>query len=149
MDITNACNVIEQTIKQNVSSIKAQMQQRGVSAANELRSSVLHILAGQRSGRRYRVPGTKAHYTASAPGEAPANRTGLLRISYHARSYALDYGNIYEVHSIADSQYKTKKGHIIGDMLEQGTRKIKPRPFKRASLSRARPNVLNIYRRQY
>lgn len=42
--------------------------------------------AGQvRTGRTYFVPGTKTKYTASAPGEPPAWRTGTL-----ARSYRLE-----------------------------------------------------------
>lgn len=148
MDITNAYNVIEQTIKRNVNSIKSQIIQRGVSAANELRNSVLHILAGQRSGRRYRVPGTKQYYTASAPGEAPANRTGILRNSYKSYSIGFDFGNVYEMHSIADSSYRVN-GRLLGDMLERGTKKIKPRPFKQASIDRAKPKILSIYKRQY
>lgn len=149
MDISNGCNAIEYIVKQNIDSIKSQMVGRGVSASNELRNSVLHILAGQRSGRVYKVPATKQKYTASAPGEAPANRTGTLRNSYRAYSLALDLGNEYEIHSTTDSQYKTPEGYLLGDMLEKGTKRIAPRPFKLASLNRALPYVLNIYKRKY
>jgi len=149
MNIKSGCNSIEYIIKQRINSIKTQVGNRGVVASYELRNSVLHILAGQRSGRVYKVPNTKQKYTASAPGEAPANRTGLLRASYKAYSLAFDLGNIYEVHSTADSQYKTPNGYLLGDMLERGTKRIAPRPFKLASLQRALPYVLNIYRRKY
>lgn len=40
------------------------------------------LLRGSRSGREYNVPGTKTTYTASAPGEPPAPRTGDLANSY-------------------------------------------------------------------
>lgn len=40
------------------------------------------VLTGPRTGRWYRVPGTNRMYQASAPGEAPATRTGALRQSY-------------------------------------------------------------------
>lgn len=40
------------------------------------------LLRGARSGEEYRVPDTKRTYTASAPGEPPAPRTGTLAASY-------------------------------------------------------------------
>lgn len=53
-------------------------------AANEGRTQTVKNLTGARHGRRYRVPGTGVYYTASAPGEFPAVRTGALRGSVRA-----------------------------------------------------------------
>lgn len=47
--------------------------------ATRVRKKLLH---GTRSGEVYRVPNTNASYRASAPGEAPAPRTGDLANSY-------------------------------------------------------------------
>lgn len=40
------------------------------------------VLVGPRSGRMYKIPYRRAWYTASAPGEPPAYRTGTLQRSY-------------------------------------------------------------------
>lgn len=148
MNISRAGSQVERAIKRTLNRISKEVRNRGVRASNQLRNSVLHILAGKRSGRKYKIPGMQSTYTASAPGEAPANRTGTLRNSYRAHSYSLKDGNIYEVHSVADSSYKVN-GYLLGDMLERGTKRIKPRPFKDATINRALPKVLNIYKRKY
>ena len=62
--------------------VKHQLEGRTYRASNELRNAALLVLRGQRGGRRYRVPGTKRYYTASAPGEPPAVRTGAFRLSW-------------------------------------------------------------------
>lgn len=84
---------------------------------SELRKN---LLRGQRSGRRYRVPGGKTRkYTASAPGEYPANRTGTLAQSYQ---------------EVPVGKYRVIVGTPLeyGRYLELGTRNMQPRPhFKR------------------
>jgi hypothetical protein len=57
-------------------------------AANIGRNAVLVNLQGPRSGRVYKIPGTDATYTASAPGEYPAKvptgpQAGVLQESVH------------------------------------------------------------------
>ena len=52
-------------------------------AVNAIRNAELEVLRGKRSGRVYRKPHTKSHYTASAPGEPPARRTGNLRLNWN------------------------------------------------------------------
>jgi len=48
-------------------------------ATNAARNEVLKTLTGSRSGKTYRVPGTKRTYTASAPGEPPAVASGRMK----------------------------------------------------------------------
>lgn len=62
-------------------------------------------MTGQKSGRIYKIPGTGRRYQASAPGQAPAVRTGFLRTSItispvneyeYIISIAAPYGRILE-----------------------------------------------------
>ena len=62
-------------------------------------------MTGQKSGRVYKIPGTDRTYQASAPGQAPAVRTGFLRTSItigkvndyeYIISIAAPYGKILE-----------------------------------------------------
>ena len=59
---------------------------RTFAAANVVRTEILKLLSGSRSGRTYRVPGTKRTYTASAPGEPPGGMHADLRRSVKAMS---------------------------------------------------------------
>ena len=148
-----------------------EVKSRGFRVANELRTASNHVLSGQRHGRRYIIPGTgrwhykrgkrvvigreednygrkgrkkygrlagKAwityrHYTASAPGEPPAVRTGMFRLGWKQRSYAEDLAN----------------GHLLGEMLENGTSRMAPRPYQQRVIDRAMPKVLGIYNEPY
>lgn len=67
--------------KKVIQAIENDAQKRALRIGHMLRNYIVTQLAGQRSGRVYRVPGTKRFYTASAPGEYPAVRTGYLRRS--------------------------------------------------------------------
>lgn len=70
-------------VKQMVCEVETKAKASAVRASNELRNSALFVLKGQRSRKRYKKPHTKrAYYTASAPGEPPAVRTGMLRMSW-------------------------------------------------------------------
>lgn len=57
-----------------------------------------NILRGEKSGEYYTVPKTSREYQASAPGEAPANRTGALAQSYNSKlvsdSMAIVFSNL-------------------------------------------------------
>lgn len=59
--------------------IEAASQKALIAAADVGRNQTVQNLAGARSGRTYKVPGTQVTYTASAPGEYPAVATGNLR----------------------------------------------------------------------
>ena len=62
-----------------ITAIEAAAMKQLNAAANIGRNRVVENLAGTRSGRTYKVPGTNRTYTASAPGEYPAVATGRLR----------------------------------------------------------------------
>ena len=68
-------------------------------------TGMIALMTGPKSGRRYKMPGTKTTYQASAPGQAPAVRTGFLRTSItigkvndyeYIISIAAPYGKILE-----------------------------------------------------
>lgn len=75
---------------------------------------VVRQLSGARRGRSYTLPVVKAKYQASAPGEAPATRTGDLRKSYGFRIQPY----LAEIGSPLDYAL----------FLEKGTRNMAPRP---------------------
>lgn len=141
--IEAACNIIAQRIG-------IEMRSRGMRAANELRNSSQLVLRGQRSGRRYRVPGTGAHYTASAPGEPPAVRTGTFRVSWQPKQRVdLRGNNEISVTSYIESRARTDNGHNLASVLENGTSRMAPRPYKEKIQQEALPNITRIYEEPY
>lgn len=93
--------------------------------------NVVRILSGRRTGRKYRVPGTKRFYTASREGEAPASRLGILRSSYGWR--------------IKNNGSKAR-GYVGSPVLyalflERGTRKMGKRPHLRKAFEKSRTQV--------
>lgn len=128
--------------------IQKQMGSRAYRAANELRNSALMVLRGQRGGRRYRVPGTKRHYTASAPGEPPAVRTGTFRNSWQPTAQVVFGSYISRIESDA----RTDNGrYTLGDILEKGTPggQMAPRPHHERIQKHAEPAIVRIYDEPY
>lgn len=142
-----------------------EVKSRGVRMANELRTASNHVLAGQRHGRRYKVPGTYKrqkdsvtgkmrsgrYYTASAPGEPPAVRTGVFRMGWKQRSYAEDLGGgECNVRGVIENGQKVGR-HLLGEVLEQGRKdgRMAPRPYKQRVVDRALPKILKIYKEPY
>lgn len=100
-------------------------------AASEFaRNRLVEKLGGTRSGRQYKVPGTNTYYTASAPGEAPASRTGQLRgsIEYEITTNKAMIGTPLE----------------YGLHLEKGTIKMAPRPWLKVTLSENQQAIQQI-----
>lgn len=144
--------------------ITTQMKSRGIRVANELRTASLLVLRGQRSGNRYNVPGTgrmkynkkektatitMKKYQASAPGEAPANRTGIFRLGWHPRSFASKTGSAEQVHSVIENKVAVPDGKLLGDILEEGTKYMAPRPYQEAIQKNALPKIKQIYKKPY
>lgn len=140
--------------------IKMQMERRSYLVANELRNSAMQVLRGQRSGRRYKVPGTfrrqrdkvdgkmkrGRYYTASAPGEPPAVRTGAFRNSWQATARVV-YGSYI---SRIESDIRTDDGaYTLGEILENGTSRMAPRPYEEEILEKTKPKILRIYNEPY
>lgn len=150
----------EEMTEEMTATIKHQMERRAWKASLELRNSSQLILRGQRSGRRYKVPGTYRrqrdptdgkmkngrYYTASAPGEPPAVRTGTFRNSWQPTS--LVEGKRYV--SKIESDVTTDDGkHNLGEILENGTNRMAPRPHHDAILQHAEDAIVRIYEEPY
>lgn len=127
--------------------IRHQMESRAYVAANELRNAELEILRGQRGGRIYGVPGTKRKYQASAPGQPPAVRTGAFRLSWQPQAYVMFGSYISRIES--SLQVGTRRSYTLGELLENGTSKMAPRPHQDKILEKAEPNIVRIYSRDY
>lgn len=116
---------------------------RGMRAVNAIRNAELEVLRGKRSGRVYRKPHTKSHYTASAPGEPPARRTGNLRLNWNGTVESSSTGSGLRVTAVLESQER------YSTYLENGTRRMAPRPFKQPISEKAMPEIERIYREKY
>lgn len=139
-----ACERIAQKISIGVRS-------RGYRAANELRNASQLVLRGQRSGRRYRVPGTKSYYTASAPGEPPAVRTGAFRAGWQAKQEITSgAGTDVTVRSYIESNTRTDNGkYTLGAILEDGSSRMAPRPYQEKIQEKALPKIKKIFKEPY
>lgn len=128
-----------------VQSMNRQARSRARRAVNAMRNSALEILRGDRHGRTYKLPNKKATYVASAPGEAPAVRTGVLRT--HWRQLVLGRGKADGVEITA----RLKSDMPYSDLLDEGTPggKIAPRPYKQKIIDDAKPKVIAIYGKHY
>jgi HK97 gp10 family phage protein len=92
-------------------------------AALEVRTEAQNSMRPPKSGRIYRVPGFSRTYQASAPGEAPAIRTGNLRSSILVEFVGPCYRRVGT--NVEYAKY-----------LEFGTRRISARPFLRPALEK-------------
>lgn len=151
---------IDEITKTVTEQITHEMERRSYLAANELRNASQLVLRGQRHGRRYKVPGTHRrqrdktdgkmkngrYYTASAPGEPPAVRTGAFRMSWRPTAHVVFGSYISRI----ESDQRTENGqHTLGEILEDGTSKMAPRPYKDAILQKAEPKIVQIYSKPY
>ena len=153
---------VDKAIEKAVEDVKMQVAARTYTAANELRNSALEILRGARGGRRYKVPGTYRrqrdkvsgkmkngrYYTASAPGEPPAMRTGNFRRSWQPT--ALVNGGTFI--SRIESDARTDNGRfLLGEILENGTPggQMAARPHHEKILDHAEPKIVRIYSAPY
>ena len=154
-DYKQAMHEIHVIVNKTVEEIEQKAKQRGFQAANVLTNEVKKVLSGQRSGRSYKVKGTggKAKksgvmYTASAPGEPPALRFGTLQKSFKRRTYAERNGSGLTVHAVTESNLQVN-GYLLGELLENGTKRIVPRPFKQKTIEAALPKITQIFARNY
>ena len=150
-------------IEKAVENIRKQVKRRTYLAANELRNSALIVLRGQRHGRRYKIPGTYRrqrdkvtgkmkngrYYTASAPGEPPAVRTGTFR-----NSWQVSQGGVKELYGSyfarIESDARTDDGrYILGEILEDGTSRMAARPYVEKTLEHAEKKIVRIYSQPY
>lgn len=154
-DYKQAMHEIGVIVNKTVDEIEQKAMKRGYQAANVLTNEVKKVLSGQRSGRIYKVKKTGGKskksgvvYTASAPGEPPAVRFGTLRTSFKRRTYAEQNGKELIVHAITESDLQVN-GYLLGDLLENGTKKIAPRPYKQKTIDAALPKITEIFSKNY
>ena len=134
---------VRATIKDQVTDINRKVVSRGVRAVNAIRNAELEILKGQRSGKVYRKPFSRASYTASAPGEPPARRTGNLRLHWNGlvKSENSSGGGVAIVAEL-ESQEE------YADYLENG-KGMAPRPFVEKIKQEAAPEIKRLYSEPY
>ncbi len=113
-----------------------EIQRRVLQTGSIIQETVVYNLAGPRSGRRYRVPGTRVFYTASAPGEYPAVRTGALRQSVR-------------VYTPGPLQATVGTDVKYGKFLEFKSPDRGGRPWLRRSAEEAWPKVTAIWQRPW
>lgn len=130
-------------VDDTVKKVNREAASRGMRAVNAIRNAELEVLRGKRSGRVYRKPHTKSHYTASAPGEPPARRTGNLHLNWNGTVESSSTGSGLRVTAVLESQER------YSTYLENGTRRMAPRPFKQPISEKAMPEIERIYHEKY
>lgn len=140
----SAGSAIRAKVKEQVTNINRKVVSRGVRAVNAMRNAELEVLKGKRSGRIYRKPFSKATYIASAPGEAPARRTGNLRMHWNGQVKSENSSN-GGVTVIAELESKEP----YAGFLEHGTPKMAARPFVDKIKEKAEPEIKKIYNEPY
>ena len=153
-------------VDDTVKKVNREAASRGMRAVNAIRNAELEVLRGKRSGRVYRKPHTKSHYTASAPGEPPARRTGNLLIirsdvvvrvlgeppARRTGNLRLNWNGTVESSSTSSGLRVTavlESQERYSTYLENGTRRMAPRPFKQPISEKAMPEIERIYHEKY
>lgn len=144
MTPTAAPEAVKEAVNKTVTKINQQVKSRGTRVKNALRNAELEVLKGKRSGRKYRKPNSKRRYTASAPGEPPARRTGALRLNWT--------GGV-------ETQAGSGKGVVVtsyiesntpyAGYLENGTGKMAARPYVDRVKEKAQPEIDKILNEDY
>lgn len=125
--------------KEVIRTIENMAFKRMLEAANEVRNTVLETLSGSRSGRTYKVPGTRRTYTASAPGQPPAVATARLRQSVKT---SIEVENRAVVGKVGtDLEY--------GKALEFGTKNMAARPWLKRSFDESMDKVKGIFGKKW
>lgn len=146
--MSEASVTFQKAILSQLSGLEKQLVARGYTASHYLRTSSLKVLSGTRSGKVYKKPNTQATYIASAPGEAPASRTGAFRLSWDTHCTLERTGKNYHVTAGVHSGMMAG-GHLLGDLLENGTSKMAPRPYKEAVIKGAESQIKALYSKPY
>ncbi|MBQ3434373.1 MAG: hypothetical protein IJG24_04920 [Selenomonadaceae bacterium] len=125
---------LEIEVKKSVQEINAAAISRGDRALNVMRNCALEVLGHDGSGRVYRNG-----HVASSPGSPPAPDTGSLRRNWSQQK--LIGGNGGGVRIILRLRSQMFYAHF----LDQGTRKMAPRPFTKPIEQKARPQVAALF----
>ncbi len=136
---------IQEEIESAVENVERQAVSRGMQAVNALRNAELEVLRGQRSGRIYKKPHSRTYYTASAPGEPPARRTGNLRLHWSKRVVKERTAGGVVIHA------EIRSAEAYSSILENGSPRtnLEPRPYVERIRKKALPKIQKIYSRTY
>ena len=137
---------LEGEVNKRIEEISHQVKSRATRASNELRVSALNVLSNRkkRSGKEYRKPFTKnITYTASAPGEPPALRTGNLRVSWRSMAVSERMDKDLTVRPAITTDVK------YAPWLDEGTDTIVPRPIEKPIIEDAIPRIRKIFEEPY
>lgn len=132
---------LEEAVAALLQSLQQQTAARTFQAAAELHRAAVLVLSAAGSGRRYRLTGGGS-YTASAPGEPPAPRTGAFRDGWTPTVSA--EGNCFSAR-IVNTVHTANGGWLLGGILEEGTSRMAPRPYKERIVETALSGILRIY----
>lgn len=114
--------------------IEEAAKKKALAIANVIRTRILVGMSGSRTGRQYRVPGTRRFYTASAPGEYPAVRTGYLRRSIRTAVRQ----DLYGVYAVVGTSV------VYGKWLEEKSPSDGGRPWLSRAYAEALPEIRRI-----
>ncbi len=144
----NANAYIRREVISRLEGIERAVVQRSYSASNQVRNSTMIVLSGERSGREYRKSANVVHRASSA-GEAPALDTGSFRNSWANRVEVSRASGNFTAQLGIRSDLVVGGKHILGELLEEGTSKMRARPYKQKVIEEALPKVRAIYNRPY
>ncbi|MFI3253516.1 MAG: hypothetical protein R3Y63_04140 [Eubacteriales bacterium] len=134
--------ILEGAVEERLALIEAEVGRRAVLASRSLRDSAHRVLEGERSGRIYAYGGSR--YRASAAGEAPARRSGKFRQSWGTYVQTGKSSGGYVARAGVESGL-TVGGHLLGDLLEEGTERMAPRPYKEAVIKGAQGEISALF----
>ena len=125
---------LEIEVRKTVQEINVAAISRATRGLNIMRNTALEVLGHDGSGRVYRNG-----HVASAPGETPAPATGSMRSNWNQQK--LIGGNGGGVRIILRMRSQMFYAHF----LDEGTRKMAPRPFTKPIEQKARPQVAALF----
>ncbi len=161
----DAGQAVRAIVKDQVAEINRKVISRGMRAVNALQTAEKEVLSKQGTGRIYKKPGTYGKrptkatrkllgdyghklkggqlYRASAPGEAPARRTGNLRLHWNGEIKSERSSGGVAILAVLES------GERYAAALENGTPKMAARPFMEKIKAEAMPEIQKIYSEPY
>lgn len=143
--IESLSSTYESIVKERIDGVGKEVLKRGCRASTYARDAVLKVLSGPRIGRHY------GNHQASAPGEAPAVKTGLLRNSFETMPNVTKYGvsTMSVVSEVQSNTMKYEASNINYAWLDEGLGNIAPRPYLKKAQEEALDMLLKDLKRPY
>lgn len=146
---SNVTTILQKEIVGKLAAIEKQVASRSYLASNYLRTSAITILSKEGTGRVYKKPDSKATYRASAPGHVPSGaRSGTFAKSWGTHTEVSKTAKNYTVTAGVKSGMMAG-GHLLGDLLENGTSRMAARPYKEAVLKGAEGQIKTLFSKPY